>query len=59
MVQPRHQHTECHSKPQEDNEATHGLTRSERFLLIGAALRGAAAGITRVLISWLLGTHLH
>lgn len=30
------------------------LTRSERLTLIGAALGGVVAGVTRAIITWLL-----
>ena len=38
---------------------TIGLTRTERLWLIAAALRGALAGTTRAIITWLMDQHLH
>jgi hypothetical protein len=38
---------------------TPNLTRAERLLLAAAALRGAAAGATRAIITWLLQQHAH
>jgi hypothetical protein len=36
-----------------------GLTRAERLLLATAALRGALAGATRAILTWLLDHHTH
>jgi hypothetical protein len=38
---------------------TSDLTRTERLLLAAAALRGALAGATHALISWLLDNLTH
>ena len=38
---------------------TSSLTRAERLQLAAAALRGAPAGATRAITTWLLDQHLH
>ena len=38
---------------------TTGLTRAERLWLAAAALRGALAGVTRAIITWLIDQHFH
>ncbi|MFJ8150567.1 hypothetical protein ACIQ6R_36880 [Streptomyces sp. NPDC096048] len=38
---------------------TPSLTRTERFLLAAAALRGAVAGATRAVATWLLDHLAH
>ena len=38
---------------------TTGLTRTERLLLVAAALRGALAGAARAITTWLLDQYLH